>query len=98
MQVSSINCLVVLELGPSDKSIGELGKFNFRRVALDPDQITRVESRSYSNVHDVIVSWRPPNAETISIVCGTEEDAVRLQDKILQVIHDAKFFRRLQYG
>jgi hypothetical protein len=93
-----MNSLVIFKMGSSDESIGELGKFNFRRIALDPDQITRVESRSYSSIVDVLVSWKPPNAETISIVCNNEEEAIKLQDLILRVIHDAKFFRRQQYG
>jgi hypothetical protein len=94
-----VNCLVVFKLGPSDESIGELGKrFNFRRIALDPDQITRVESRSYGITHDVLVSWKSPNVETISIVCSNDEEAIKLQDTILQVIHDARFYRRQQYG
>jgi hypothetical protein len=84
-------------MGSSDESIGELGKFNFRRIALDPDQITRVESRSYGITHDVVVSWKEPNAETIIVPCETIEEAIKLQDLILQVIHDAKFNRRQLY-
>ena len=98
MQVSSMNYLVIFKLGEEVDSLGNLEKFKFRRIALDPDQITRVESRSYSSIVDVLVSWKPPNAETISIVCNNEEEAIKLQDLILQVIHDAKFFRRQQYG
>ena len=98
MRVSTINCLVILELGPSEKSIGELGKFQFRRIALDPDQITKVEARSYGNILDVLVSWKEPNAETVVITCNTKEAAVKLQDDILMMIHTAKIFRRQLYG
>jgi len=98
MQVCSINCLVIIKLEELDESLGELGKFTFRRIALDPDQITRVEARVYGNTHDVLVSWKPPNAETIVSLCETTEDAVKLQDLILQVIHYARFNKRQLYG
>lgn len=98
MKVIGINNFVVLELDSNDHYIGELMDLRRRRISLSPEQITQVESRSSKFDHMLIVSWKEPNAETIMVTCGSEEEADHLQEEIMQMIHEVKFHDRRVYG
>lgn len=94
LKVLGINNFVVLEVHRKNPFSDAVEMC--RRISLLPEQITQVESRQIGDQWYVVVAWKEPNAEVLEDRVSSQDEAIKTQDEILQMIHNITF--RERYG
>lgn len=94
LKVLGINTSIILEIWRKAKFTD--GEFLYRRIALRPEQITQVEASQIDLGWFVTIAWKEPNSEVIKEYMDSRDEAIWVQDEILQMIHNITF--RERYG